>query len=218
MATDPLAKREWKLLDDVRAGATHDELRAKWDMDERELRVFLATVGEKLRIAASLLAATAEPDGSHPPGLRVPPMEPCPFCQNIDGTYAPDRAPAVVFEDDLVYIFLTRGPLGGLAGHALVCPKRHAPTILDLTQDEAAALGQAVARTARAVHDFVNPHGLLVQQNNGVAAFQTVPHVHFHVIPKTVGPFPPLEPPPQIPDDELLATAASLRERWVATG
>ncbi len=39
----------------------------------------------------------------------------------------------------------------------------------------------------------------IVQQNNGAAAFQTVPHIHYHVIPKTAGPFPPVEPPAVIP-------------------
>lgn len=49
-----------------------------------------------------------------------------------------------------------------------------------------------VARAARMLRAALDPDGLLIQQDNGIAAFQTVPHVHFHVIPKRADvPFPP---------------------------
>ncbi|MEA3056086.1 MAG: histidine triad family protein [Actinomycetota bacterium] len=60
----------------------------------------------------------------------------------------------------------------------------------------------------------LDPEGLLVQQNNGAAAFQTVPHIHFHVIPKTAGPFPPIEPSDLIPPDVRAALADELRTHW----
>jgi diadenosine tetraphosphate (Ap4A) HIT family hydrolase len=51
-----------------------------------------------------------------------------------------------------------------------------------------------------------------------VAAFQTVPHIHFHVIPKRHGvPFPPVEEVPVTPADERAALARMLREHWLRT-
>ncbi len=38
-------------------------------------------------------------------------------------------------------------------------------------------------RIATAIRDTFGPNGIHVQQHNGEAAWQTIPHVHFHVIP-----------------------------------
>ena len=212
---------EWQVIDDLRAGVPFADMVARRATNERDLRRLISGASEKLRIASSLYGT--EPvapsgDDDEGPRMRVAPMDPCPFCENIAGRFAPDRAPAVIFEDDLVYVFLTRGPLGGMPGHALVCPKRHVETIFDLSPDEEAALGQGAARMARVLRTVLDPHGLLIQQHNGAAAFQTVPHVHFHVVPKSVGPFPPLEPPPLIPTDELFDLAGTLRTQWADLG
>lgn len=101
-----------------------------------------------------------------------------------------------------------------MPGHTLVTTRRHVETIFDLSPQEAATLGVAVARTARMLGSALQPQGLLVQQNSGAAAFQTVPHIHFHVIPKVVGPFPPHDPPRMIPPEERATLAAALRSRW----
>lgn len=97
-----------------------------------------------------------------------------------------------------------------MPGHTLVIPKRHVETIFEVTEEEGAALGQAVARVARALRSLLDPDGVLVQQHNGEAAFQTVPHVHFHVIPID-SPFPPTQPPAIIPYEERRAQAAAIR-------
>ncbi len=53
---------------------------------------------------------------------------------------------------------------------------------------------------------------------NGTGAFQSVPHVHFHVIPKaTDAPFPPTEEVPIIPSDERMVLAERVRAAWEQT-
>ncbi len=102
-----------------------------------------------------------------------------------------------------------------MEGHTLVTTQRHAATLLDLSVEEEAALGVAVARTGRAIRAAFDPDGILVQQNNGEAAYQTVPHVHFHVIPMRRGsPFPPDHTVEITPTTERVALARRLRERW----
>jgi len=147
--------------------------------------------------------------------IDVPDSHPCSICENFAGRYPWHGEPAVVHEDEQLYIIMAPAPLGGMDGHVLVLPKRHVETILDLSADEAALLGQAVSRVARAVAAAFDPEAILVQQHNGLGAFQTVPHVHFHVIPKAAdAPFPPLEEVPIVSSEERAVLAQRVREAW----
>ena len=69
-------------------------------------------------------------------------------------------------------------------GQVYVVTKRHAPTILDLTNEEATAVMDAVCRTAKALVRAYDPDGINLIQNNGVVAGQDAPHFHMHVVPR----------------------------------
>jgi hypothetical protein len=43
-----------------------------------------------------------------------------------------------------------------------------------------------IRRVARALRDAMKPDGLNVMQANGAAAFQSVPHLHLHLIPRFI--------------------------------
>jgi diadenosine tetraphosphate (Ap4A) HIT family hydrolase len=145
----------------------------------------------------------------------MPERDPYPYCENFAGRYAWHGPPAVVEEDDITYVFLAPAALGGMEGHTLVTTRRHVETIFDLTSEEEVAIGRAVARAARAVRSAFDPDGVLIQQHNGVEAFQTVPHFHVHVIPKRAdATFPPLEEVPVTPAAERVEIARMLREHW----
>ncbi len=87
-----------------------------------------------------------------------------------------------VYEDERVFAFLDIAPLS--PGHTLVVPKEPAVTLDALSEESAAAIGRVLPRIARAVMAATGTRDYNVLQNNGVAAHQAVPHVHFHVIPK----------------------------------
>lgn len=87
-----------------------------------------------------------------------------------------------VYEDDLVLAFLDIAPLS--RGHTLLIPKEDKATLDALSDDSAAALGRALPRLCRAVIAATGATAYNVLQNNGAAANQTVPHVHFHIIPR----------------------------------
>lgn len=89
-----------------------------------------------------------------------------------------------VWEDERVFAFLDIAPLA--PGHVLVVPKEPAPTLDALSEESAAAVGRVLPRIARAVLAATGARDFNVLQNNGTAAHQAVPHVHFHVIPKPV--------------------------------
>ena len=72
-------------------------------------------------------------------------------------------------------------------GHVLVLPKAPAEQIYELPVEAGAAAMAMVQQVAAALRRALNPDGLLVAQFNGAAAGQTVPHVHFHLIPRSEG-------------------------------
>lgn len=77
------------------------------------------------------------------------------------------------------------GPLA--EGHLLVIPKTHAETLDALGPDAAATIGRHLPALVKAVQAATGCAGVNVLQNNGRAAHQVVPHVHFHVIPRNPG-------------------------------
>lgn len=87
-----------------------------------------------------------------------------------------------VFENDQVIAFLDINPFS--SGHTLVVPKEPARTLNDLSDESAEALGRVLPRISRAVLSATGAKEFNVLQNNGSNAYQSVPHVHFHIIPK----------------------------------
>ena len=87
-----------------------------------------------------------------------------------------------VYEDDKVLAFLDVNPIA--RGHTLVIPKEPAPTLDQLSDESAAAIGRVLPRIARAVLAVTGAEHFNLLQNNGAPAHQAVFHVHFHIIPK----------------------------------
>ena len=92
---------------------------------------------------------------------------------------------AKVYEDDLVFAFMDAGQVND--GHVIVATKAPRETLLDCTDDEAAALMRAARRIAIAVQQAFAPAGITVLQANKPAGWQTVPHLHLHVLPRLAG-------------------------------
>jgi histidine triad (HIT) family protein len=72
-------------------------------------------------------------------------------------------------------------------GHVIVATRAPRPTLMDCSDEEAAALMRAARRIALAVEAAFKPDGITVLQANRPAGFQTVPHVHLHVLPRYDG-------------------------------
>ncbi|MDX3773047.1 HIT family protein [Chromatiaceae bacterium AAb-1] len=87
-----------------------------------------------------------------------------------------------VYEDEYTLAFMDIMPQAD--GHTLVIPKHPAVTLLDLPADAAAKTLQTVQKVMAAIKSELAVEGVVVMQLNGTAAGQTVPHVHFHLIPE----------------------------------
>ena len=105
--------------------------------------------------------------------------------QNIFARIIRGELPAIkVYEDDRVLAFMDIMPQA--EGHTLVIPKSPAVTLLDLDPAEAAYTIQIVQNVARAMEKALDVKGIVLMQLSGASAGQTVPHVHFHLIPSSV--------------------------------
>ena len=117
---------------------------------------------------------------------------------------------AKVYEDADTIAFMDAGQVN--PGHVIVATKLPAETILDLDDELAGALFRTAARVARAMQAAFAPDGITILQANRPAGWQTVPHVHLHVLPRYEGAGVTLGWPRKNPPlDELRALAARIR-------
>jgi len=86
------------------------------------------------------------------------------------------------YEDDLVIALFSHRPI--YPGHSLVIPKRHVERLEELTDAEATRIHQVIRKVNSATRSVFETSAYLVLQKNGVEVGQTVPHVHFHLIPR----------------------------------
>ena len=75
-------------------------------------------------------------------------------------------------------------------GHVLVIPKRVAPLLSDLTCEEYTDFWQSVRIVQDVLQQHYHPQAFNIAVQDGVAAGQSVPHVHCHILPRVVGDFP----------------------------
>lgn len=106
-------------------------------------------------------------------------MKACVFCAGMRGEVALSR----VFEDDEVLAFLDHKPV--FPGHVLLIPKRHIVTLDQLDPQEVPGLFEKLRVLSRAVPLAAGGQGCFVANNNLVS--QSVPHLHWHAVPRTKG-------------------------------
>ena len=92
---------------------------------------------------------------------------------------------AKIYEDDLVFAFMDAGQVN--PGHVIVASREPYETILDAPPEVAARLMLVAQRVAVAVQAAFAPEGLTLLQANRAAGWQTVPHLHLHVLPRHSG-------------------------------
>jgi histidine triad (HIT) family protein len=112
----------------------------------------------------------------------MPQMEPCYLCGIVDNEPASWN---VIHRDELAVTILNGRQFE--IGQCMIVSTRHAPTLLDLTEQEAAAVMSAAQRLMQVMVRAYAPDGVLLFQNNGVGSGQEVPHFHLHVVPRRAG-------------------------------
>jgi histidine triad (HIT) family protein len=128
--------------------------------------------------------------------------EDCIFCKVLAGEIPSER----VYEDDHTVAVMDINPW--TRGHAVVIPRKHAENLFEIEDAELEHVAVAAKRLATKMRDTLGCDGVNLLQSNGRAAWQTIFHLHMHVIPRYDG--DPLELPtrPQPAKPEELAEVA----------
>lgn len=114
--------------------------------------------------------------------IELPIQNPCELCEGMAGR---DPKWGVIDEDPCTLTVIN--PYQYEIGQCCVITRRHVGTLLDLSEEEMAAVLKAAQRVAKALVDTFEPLGILTFQNNGVYSGQMTPHFHFHVVPRQAG-------------------------------
>ena len=103
--------------------------------------------------------------------------KPCRFC-NLSST-------DIVIANELAVVSRDSYPVS--PGHTLVIPKRHVGSFFDTTKEERLALLELIDQAKLALDSEFHPAAYNLGLNDGPAAGQSIPHVHFHLIPRYEG-------------------------------
>jgi histidine triad (HIT) family protein len=132
--------------------------------------------------------------------------EDCIFCKVLSGDIPGER----VYEDEHTMAVMDINPW--TRGHIVVFPRKHAENLFKIEDGELEHVALAAKRVATMVRDSLDCDGVNLLQSNGRAAWQTIFHLHVHVIPRyDDDPLQlPVRPQPAEPD-ELAAVAKEIR-------
>jgi histidine triad (HIT) family protein len=102
----------------------------------------------------------------------------CIFCKIVAGELPAQR----VDEDERTIAFMDIAP--ATRGHALVIPKAHSRDVLEADPADLQATILAAQRLAGRARERLGADGVNLLNSCGQAAWQTVFHLHVHVIPR----------------------------------
>jgi histidine triad (HIT) family protein len=106
-------------------------------------------------------------------------MTDCIFCKIVSG----DISAKILNETTHSISFLDAFPLA--KGHVLVIPKNHHQKIQNMSKEENADLFSLVHTMLSKVDSMTG--ATLMAVHNGKDAGQEVPHVHVHLVPRSIG-------------------------------
>ncbi len=112
-------------------------------------------------------------------------MPGCIFCKIAQGELRSD----IIREDDQAVAF--RDINSQAPTHILIIPKKHIPTLAEASEQEEALLGHLLLMARQIAEDQNLTSGYRVVINNGVAAGQTVSHIHLHLMGGRAFDWPP---------------------------
>ena len=112
-------------------------------------------------------------------------MSDCLFCKIIEGEIPSSK----VYEDADMYAFRDIEPQAPV--HVLIVPKKHIASLDDCKPEDAALLGRIVSKVGEIAKLAGITNGYRLVSNCGEDGFQTVEHLHFHLLGGRAMTWPP---------------------------
>ena len=95
----------------------------------------------------------------------------------------------IAYEDDQIICFHDLEPQAPV--HVLVIPKKHIESLDALTDEDGELIPHLMLKIKDIAAELGLENGYRVVSNNGEDAFQTVKHLHFHILGKRKLTWPP---------------------------
>lgn len=112
-------------------------------------------------------------------------MSDCIFCKIAAGEIPSNK----VYEDDKILVFHDLEPQAPV--HILMIPKKHITSTDDVTEADTELLGYMLTKVKDVAKEAGMDNGYRVVINCGEDGFQTVKHLHMHILGKRPMKWPP---------------------------
>lgn len=108
-------------------------------------------------------------------------MDECIFCKIVEGKIKSWK----VFEDENILAFLDVYPANKY--HTLVISKKHYENVFDMPEKELVEIMKAIKILVNLYKEKLGIKNIQILNSSGIEAQQTVPHCHFHIVPRKSG-------------------------------
>ncbi|HID81471.1 MAG TPA: HIT family protein [Chromatiales bacterium] len=105
------------------------------------------------------------------------PNNPCLFCH--------PKPEEIIEEAETALLITDTYPVS--PGHCIVIPKRHIATFFESSEEENRDFHYLINLARNYLEEKYQPDGYNIGSNNGLAAGQSVNHLHIHIIPRYTG-------------------------------
>ena len=114
-------------------------------------------------------------------------MSDCIFCKIVDKEIPSN----VVYEDDKILCFHDLSPVAPV--HVLIIPKNHYESLDDISQsaEDIENMGYLISKVKEIAEILELENGYRLVNNCGEDGYQTVQHLHFHLMGKRKMTWPP---------------------------
>lgn len=114
----------------------------------------------------------------------------CPICLGVSGKESDDtllKQSDLVFQDDLVSVFINSFWIDGNEGHLIVVPNKHFENIYELPDEYGYRIFEVTKQFALILKKVYKADGITIKQNNEPAGDQHAFHFHQHIFPRYDG-------------------------------
>ena len=108
---------------------------------------------------------------------KFDPNDPCLFCR--------PKQKETIAETEYAVLVTDTYPVS--LGHCLVVPRRHIASYFECTEDENRDFRTLILKAKEHLDKQYSPDAYNIGNNNGLAAGQSVFHLHIHIIPRYKG-------------------------------